>query len=92
MDCLHRNQFLKEIFVFSFLTLYVAPQINFGTQMVKPLDGKFSKGNRLKWLHSSKLFLLQIQLLHRKDLMTGRFSANGDEATSYLMSRCLLHV
>jgi hypothetical protein len=43
MDCLHRNQFLKKIFVFSFLTLYAAPQINFGTQMVKPLDGKFSK-------------------------------------------------
>jgi hypothetical protein len=86
------NQFLKEIFVFSFLTLYATPQINFGTQMVKPLDGEFSKGNRLNRLHSSKLFLLQIQLWHSKDHMTGRFGTNGDEATSYLMSRCLLNV
>jgi hypothetical protein len=38
------------------------------------------------------LFLLQIQLWHRKDHMTGRFGTNGDEATSYLMSRCLLNV
>ena len=56
--------------------------ISSGTQKVKPLDGKVSKGNRLNRHHSSK-FLRQIQPWHRKDRTTGKFGANGDEPASY---------